>query len=131
MNLYVGTSGYSYAAWKGRFYPAKLPASLMLRLYGEQFRTGEVDYTSNRIPTIAQVEKWAASVPAEFRFVLKVPEAITHWQRLKDVGERLTQFLSVAAALRDRLGAVLFQLPPDFRKDATRLRDVLAVLPST
>jgi uncharacterized protein YecE (DUF72 family) len=131
MNLYVGTSGYSYPAWKGPFYPAKLPDRQMLRFYGEQFRTVEINYTFRRMPTVELLEKWADSVPADFRFVLKVPEAITHHQRLQDVGELLSKFLAVAAALRDRLGAVLFQLPPDFRKDAVRLRDVLALLPSS
>ena len=131
MNLYVGTSGYSYPAWKGRFYPAKLPDRQMLRFYGEQFRTVEINYTFGRMPTVALLEKWADSVPAEFRFVLKVPEWITHRQRLTGVEERLSQFLAIAATLRDRLGAVLFQLPPGFGKHATRLRDVLAVFPST
>jgi len=80
MDLYVGTSGYSYPEWKGRFYPEKLPAKQMLRFYGENFRTVEVNYTFRRMPTVPLLEGWAASVPADFQFVLKAPERITHRQ---------------------------------------------------
>jgi uncharacterized protein YecE (DUF72 family) len=131
MNLYVGTSGYSYPAWKGEFYPKDLPAQQMLRYYGERFRTVEVNYTFRRMPTAALLAGWAGKVPADFRFVLKAPDLITHKQRLKDVGAPLSQLLQVAGVLGDRLGPLLFQLPPDFPKDAARLRDVLALLPSS
>src|SRR5262245_35311757 len=129
MDFYVGTSGYSYPEWEGRFYPEKLPARQMLRFYGENFRTVEVNYTFRRMPTVPLLEGRAASVPYDFRFVLKAPERITHRQRLKDVGDSLSRLLDVAAALKGRLGPLLFQLPPDFRKDAGRLRDFLALLP--
>jgi uncharacterized protein YecE (DUF72 family) len=128
MNLYVGTSGYSYPEWKGSFYPDKLPAGQMLRFYGEQFRAVEINYTFRRTPTAALLEGWARQVPADFRFVLKAPDQITHKQRLKDVGEPLSKFLAVAGVLQDRLGPLLFQLPPNFTKDAARLREVLAHL---
>jgi uncharacterized protein YecE (DUF72 family) len=131
VNLYVGTSGYSYPEWKGGFYPADLPAAQMLRFYGERFRTVEVNYTFRRTPTAALLEGWARQVPADFRFVLKAPDRITHKQRLKEVGEPLATFLQLAGVLEDRLGPVLFQLPPNFAKDAARLRDFLALLPSS
>jgi uncharacterized protein YecE (DUF72 family) len=131
MNVYVGTSGYSYPEWKGPFYPEKLPARQMLRFYGEQFRTVEINYTFRRMPTVPLLKRWAGSVPADFRFVLKAPDQITHKQRLQEVGDLVSKFLAVAGALQDRLGPLLFQLPPNFRKDAARLRDVLAVLPSS
>jgi uncharacterized protein YecE (DUF72 family) len=131
MNLYVGTSGFSYPAWKGGFYPADLPVRQMLRYYGERFRAVEVNYTFQRMPTAALLEGWADKVPADFRFVLKVPDQITHKQRLKDVGTPLSTLLQVAGVLKDRLGPLLFQLPPNFQKDAARLRDVLALLPSS
>src|SRR5271168_2902525 len=102
MDLRVGTSGYSYPAWKGGFYPADLPARQMLRYYGEQFRTVEVNYTFRRMPTAALLEGWADKVPADFRFVLKVPDLITHKRRLKDVGEPLSTLLQVAGVLKDR-----------------------------
>ena len=131
MNFYVGTSGYSYPEWKGLFYPEKLPARQMLRFYGEHFQAVEVNYTFRRMPTASLLEGWSRSVPANFQFVLKAPEQITHKQRLKDVGELLSKLLEVSGVLKDRLGPLLFQLPPNFAKDASRLRDVLALLPST
>lgn len=131
MNFYVGTSGYSYPEWKGGFYPADLPVRQMLRFYGERFRTVEVNYTFRHMPTAALLEGWAGKVPAAFRFVLKVPDLITHKRRLQDVGEPLSQLLQVAGVLKDRLGPLLFQLPPNFKKDAARLRDVLALLLSS
>jgi uncharacterized protein YecE (DUF72 family) len=129
MNLYVGTSGYSYPAWKGTFYPAKLPAKQMLRYYGEHFGTVESNYTFRSLPTPAVLATWTESVPARFKFALKAPQRITHIKRLKDVAEPLAEFLEAAAGLKRRLGPLLFQLPPNFKKDLPRLRDFLALLP--
>ncbi len=130
MNLFVGTSGYSYPAWKGSFYPAKLPAKQFLRHYGTQFRSVEVNLTFRGIPKATVRDAWTAEVPAEFRFVLKAPQRITHIKRLKDVAEPVAEFLEFAAPLNNRLGPLLFQLPPNMKKDAARLRDFLALLPS-
>ena len=130
MTLYVGTSGYSYPKWKGPFYPAKLPAAQMLRFYGEHFRSVEINQTYYALPKPATVEKWAADVPAEFRFVLKAPQRITHFQRLRNATESVAAFLAVAGVLKERLGPLLFQLPPNFKKDVLRLRDFLALLPT-
>jgi uncharacterized protein YecE (DUF72 family) len=130
MNLYVGTSGYSYKEWKGTFYPQKLPAKQMLSYYSAHLRTVEINYTFRRMPTASILDTWAGAVPADFRFVLKAPEAITHRKRLQDVGDSLTKFLEVASKLKERLGPLLFQLPPNFKKDASRLRAFLALLPS-
>ena len=129
MNLHVGTSGYSYPAWKGAFYPAKLPAKQLLRFYGTQFPTVEINSTFRAPPRESVLAAWAGEVPADFRFVLKAPQQITHIKRLKDVGEPLAAFLAAAATLKERLGPVLFQLPPNMKKDAGRLADVLALLP--
>jgi uncharacterized protein YecE (DUF72 family) len=129
MNLYVGTSGYSYSAWKGSFYPQKLPAKQMLPYYSAHFRTVEINYTFKRLPTASVLETWAGAVPADFQFVLKAPELITHRKRLKDVGDSLSAFLEIAAQLKKRLGPLLFQLPPNFKKDVPRLRAFLALLP--
>jgi uncharacterized protein YecE (DUF72 family) len=129
MNLYVGTSGYSYKEWKGTFYPPKLPAKQMLAFYSEHFRTVEINYTFRRMPTESVLDNWASAVPADFQFVLKAPEAITHRKRLKDAEELLAGFLDVASRLKERLGPLLFQLPPTFKKDASRLRAFLALLP--
>jgi uncharacterized protein YecE (DUF72 family) len=129
MNLHVGTSGYSYKEWKGAFYPPKLPAKQMLNYYSAHFRTVEINYTFHRMPTASVLDAWAGAVPADFRFVLKAPEAITHRKRLQDVDDSLAKFLEVAAKLKERLGPLLFQLPPNFKKDAPRLRAFLTLLP--
>jgi len=129
MNLYVGTSGYSYKEWKGPFYPEDLSAKEMLRFYGERFRTVEINNTFYRMPKPSVLEAWAADVPAEFRFVLKASQRITHMQRLKDAGDSGAYLLKVAVALQERLGPLLFQLPPFLKKDVPRLREFLALLP--
>jgi uncharacterized protein YecE (DUF72 family) len=129
MNLYVGTSGYSYKQWKGSFYPQKLPAKEMLGYYGQQFRTVEINNTFYRIPKTEVVEAWAGQTPDDFKFVLKAPQQITHIKRLKEAGEPLAILCKVAGALGDRLGPLLFQLPPNMKKDVQRLSDFLALLP--
>ena len=129
MSLYVGTSGYSYKEWKGTFYPKELPAKGMLRYYGEQFRTVEINNTFYRMPKVSVLETWAADVPADFKFVLKASQRITHMQRLKDADDSVSYLLETAGALQGRLGPLLFQLPPNMKKDAPRLRAFLALLP--
>ena len=128
MNLYVGTSGYSYKQWKGTFYPEDLPDKQMLRFYGERFRSVEINNTFYRMPKASVLEAWAAEVSADFKFVLKASKRITHMQRLKEAGDSVSYLLEVAGALKERLGPLLFQLPPYLKKDAARLRDVLALL---
>ena len=130
MKLYVGTSGYAYKEWKGNFYPKDLPAKAMLRYYGAHFRTLEINNTFYRMPTAALLQAWADEVPADFRFVLKAPQRITHLARLQDAGETVATLLDVAATLQQRLGALLFQLPPNLKKDVPRLRAFLALLPA-
>src|SRR6185503_1887448 len=125
MNLYVGTSGFAYKEWKGFFYPEDLAANQMLRFYGERLRTVEINNTFYRMPKTSVVEAWAAEVPESFRFVLKASQRITHMKRLKDAAEPLAYFLEVAGVLKERLGPLLFQLPPNFKKDAPRLQAFL------
>jgi len=129
MNLYVGTSGYSYKEWKGTFYPEDLADKQMLRFYGERFRSVEINNTFYRMPKESVLEAWAAEVPADFKFVLKASQRITHMQRLKDAGDSLSYLLRVAGVLMNRLGPLLFQLPPNLQKDAPRLREFLKLLP--
>jgi uncharacterized protein YecE (DUF72 family) len=129
MRLFVGTSGYSYKEWKGSFYPEKLPAKQMLHFYGEHFRTVEINYTFRRLPTASVLQTWAGAVPADFRFALKAPEQITHRKRLQDVSDSVAKFFEIASLLKERLGPLLFQLPPNFKKDAPRLGAFLASLP--
>ena len=130
MDLYVGTSGYSYKEWKGTFYPEDLPDKQMLRFYGERFRSVEINNTFYRMPKASVLEAWANEVPADFMFVLKASQRITHHQRLKDADDSVSYLLEVAGALKERLGPLLFQLPPYLKKDAPRLREFLALLPS-
>ncbi len=129
MNLYVGTSGYSYKEWKGTFYPDELPDKQMLRFYGERFRSVEINNTFYRMPKASVLEAWATQVPADFKFVLKASQQITHKQRLKDAGDSVSYLIEVAGVLKERLGPLLFQLPPFLKKEAPRLREFLALLP--
>jgi uncharacterized protein YecE (DUF72 family) len=126
--LNVGTSGYSYKPWKGKFYPTDLPDRRMLSYYGEHFGTVEINKTFYGLPTAAAVRGWAAEVGGEFRFALKAPQQITHRQRLRDAGETVARFFEVARSLGKRLGPLLFQLPPNFPKDLARLRAFLKLL---
>jgi uncharacterized protein YecE (DUF72 family) len=130
MNLYVGTSGFSYKEWKGSFYPRTLPADQMLGFYGERFRSVEINSTFKRLPTSSVLKAWASAVAGDFKFALKASEQITHYRRLKDVGPLVSDLFGAAATLKNRLGPVLVQLPPNFKKDVVRLREFLALLPS-
>jgi uncharacterized protein YecE (DUF72 family) len=129
MNLYVGTSGYAYKQWKGLFYPEELSEKRMLQYYGEQFRSVEINNTFHQMPKATILESWAAQVPEQFQFVLKAPQRITHFQRLRDVDDAVSYLYDVTSVLKQRLGALLFQLPPGMKRDLPLLRDFLALLP--
>jgi len=128
MRFFVGTSGYSYKEWKGSFYPEKLPAKQMLAYYAERFSTVEINNTFYRMPKVEVLQSWAQQVPDGFRFVLKASRRITHNKRLKDVESETDYLLRAAAALETRRGPLLFQLPPDLKKDLLRLEAFLALL---
>jgi len=130
MAMRIGTSGYNYPEWRGSFYPDKFPASKMLPYYAARFSTVEINYTFYRMPTAKIVASWDAETPDGFCFALKAPRRITHDARLKDVDEPLRYFLDTARALGPKLGPILFQLPPNFKKDLSRLGDLLARLPA-
>jgi uncharacterized protein YecE (DUF72 family) len=121
MKFLVGTSGYSYKEWKGTFYPAKLPAKQMLAYYATQLPTVEINSTFRRFPTDQTVKAWAADTPESFRFVLKARQTITHFRRLVNAEEQIDDFIHLAALLGKRQGPLLFQLPPNFKKDLPRL----------
>jgi uncharacterized protein YecE (DUF72 family) len=127
--ILVGTSGYNYPEWRGHFYPERFPASRMLAFYAERFRTVEINASFYRMPTEAMTAAWSASTPDGFVFVLKAPRRITHDRRLVDVDEPLRRFADAAAALGPKRGPLLFQLPPNFKKDTGRLATLLALLP--
>ena len=128
MKFFVGTSGYSYAAWKGIFYPSKLPAKEMLRFYGDHFSAVEINGTFRRLPRMEAVESWTEQVSKAFRFTLKAPQSITHFKRLKGVEGITTELVSLANALKKNQGPILFQLPPNFKKDLPRLQEFFALL---
>jgi uncharacterized protein YecE (DUF72 family) len=129
MRMLAGTSGYSYKEWLGRFYPEKLPANAMLRYYAERFATVEINNTFYRMPAESMLARWTEEVPEDFAFTLKAPRRITHEKRLREAESDVSEFLRRAAVLGNKLGVVLFQLPPYFKKDLPRLRDFLGVLP--
>jgi uncharacterized protein YecE (DUF72 family) len=128
MQFYVGTSGYSYPKWKGSFYPAKLPQKEVLSYYAERFAAVEINGSFRRLPSESDVQRWAEQVPKTFRFALKAPQTITHFKRLKDVGDATTALLHTVSLLGARRGPVLFQLPPNFKKDVPRLEAFLKLL---
>lgn len=128
--FWIGTSGYSYPEWRGSFYPEKLAASKMLPFYAERFTTVEINATFYRAPTAKLLEGWAAQVPPEFRFTLKAPKRITHDARLKECEQLVRYFCDTARSLGDRLGVLLFQLPPNFRRDLGVLASFLEFLPN-
>ena len=127
--IWVGTSGYNYPEWKGSFYPSDLPAKKMLPYYAARFPTVEINYTFYRMPNEALVSGWASQTPDPYRITLKAPRRITHDGRLKNVGDLTQGFCSVAASLGPKLGALLFQLPPNLKKDLAVFDAFLAELP--
>jgi uncharacterized protein YecE (DUF72 family) len=129
MTIWVGTSGYNYPEWKGSFYPADLPAARMLSYYAARFPTVEINYTFYRMPTETLVAGWAAGTPSPYRLTLKAPRRITHDSRLRNCGELVKTFCGVAGTLGDKLGALLFQLPPNAKKDVSLLDAFLEDLP--
>ena len=122
----VGTSGFAYKEWKGSFYPQDLPAKKYLSFYAEHFPTTEINNTFYRMPTVKLTEGWYAEVPDTFSFTLKLSQRITHFKRLKNVDEEMAFFLTSAAGLKEKLGPILVQLPPNFKKDIAVLEDFLA-----
>ena len=129
VRVLVGTSGFSYPAWRGTFYPEDLPAREMLASYSHALATVEINHTFRRLPTPALLTGWGRQAPPGFRFALKAPQRITHVLRLRDAGPLTADFCRVAASLGPKLGPLLFQLPPYLRFDAPRLAEFLAGLP--
>ena len=129
MRVLAGTSGFSYKEWKGSFYPEDLPAEHMLAYYSARLPAVEINNTFYRMPKPSMLEGWAAQVPAEFRFILKASQRITHRKRLQEAGDDVAYFFQTASTLGERLGPTLFQLPPNLKKDLPRLEAFLEVLP--
>ena len=127
--VFVGTSGYNYPEWRGSFYPEKLSTAKMLAYYAERFPTVEINYTFYRIPTEKLLAGWAAGTPETFSFTLKAPRRITHDSKLQRCEDLVQTFCRTARTLGPRLATLLFQLPPNFKKDAGVLEAFLELLP--
>lgn len=129
MRVLTGTSGFSYKEWRGSFYPEDLPDSEMLRYYSSRLPAVEINNTFYRMPRAPLLASWAEQVGDGFAFALKASQQITHRKRLKEADEAVSYFFRTATTLGDRLGPVLFQLPPNLKKDLPRLTEFLALLP--
>src|SRR5512135_2668580 len=130
MNIFIGTSGYSYKEWKGIFYPEKISPKEMLRFYSERLGTVEINNTFYHMPTRGVLLSWAEQVPRDFIFALKAPQVITHLKRLRNVGEETEYLFSTLSVLGRKLGPVLFQFPKSFRADLSALKDFLTLIPA-
>ena len=131
MKLLAGTSGYAFKEWKGTFYPAELKSDGMLGYYASRFPTVEINNTFYRLPKEQVLLDWAAQVPESFTFALKASQRITHYARLKEESADLVDYLvKTTSALGSRLGPILFQLPPNMKKDVARFRGFLGLLPA-
>ncbi len=129
MELFVGTSGYSYKEWKGPFYPEDLPDKEMLNYYCSQLPAVEINNTFYRLPSAKMLENWQEQVPESFRFVLKASRKITHFKKLKETDEETNYLFNTAATLGEQLGVILIQLPPYLRKDIDLLQNFLKLIP--
>lgn len=131
MNLRAGTSGFAFKEWKGSFYPKEMKDDGMLGFYAGKFPAVEINNTFYRLPKEEVLQGWAAQVPEPFSFAIKASQKITHFARLKaEAASSVEYLLKNTSTLGSRLGPILFQLPPNMKKDADRLRDFLAMLPS-
>jgi len=126
---WIGTSGYNYPEWKGSFYPAKFPAAKMLPFYAARFTTVEINYTFYRLPNEKVLLSWAEATPEGFQFTLKAPRRITHDAKLEGCEDLLRYFWTVSQALGPKLGVLLFQLPPSFKKNLRVFNAFLEWLP--
>ncbi|WP_317705239.1 DUF72 domain-containing protein [Methylomarinovum caldicuralii] len=127
--LRIGTSGWHYPHWRGRYYPQDLPAAKWLAWHARDFDCVEVNNSFYRLPSVETVRQWCAQVPESFRFAVKASRLITHLKKLRQCEAALQAFLDVADAFGARLGPILFQLPPRWHVNPRRLAEFLALLP--
>ena len=129
MTYLVGTSGFSYKEWKGVFYPEKQRDKDMLSYYATRLTAVEINNTFYRMPKRDVIRAWADQTPESFRFIIKASRRITHFKRLKDSEEQMGFLLANTAELGSKLGALLFQLPPNMRVDLPRLKQFVGLIP--
>jgi uncharacterized protein YecE (DUF72 family) len=130
MKIRVGTSGYAYKEWKGKFYPEKISRQDMLRFYSGRLDTVEINNTFYHMPKESVLTSWAEQVPGDFVFALKAPQVITHLKRLRDVFGETRYLFRTLPVLGRKLGPVLFQFPKSFRLDRPALQGFLGLIPS-
>lgn len=128
--IYIGTSGWYYDHWEDVLYPPGLAKSKRFGIYSQEFNSVEINATYYRLPTASMVEGWYAKAPKDFVYTVKAPKEITHNRKLKDTAEPLSGFLQILTPMKDKLGAILYQLPPSLKKDSSLLQDFLKLLPS-
>ena len=126
MDWHIGCSGFHYRDWKGPFYPEDLPQKKWFDYYCEHFKTLELNVTFYRFPQLSFLQNWYQKAPADFRFSVKAPKAITHFKQFHDSGRMISDFYeTINDGLREKLGPVLFQLPPRFSYDEERLDRII------
>ena len=130
VDYYIGTSGWHYDDWRGRFYPEKLPKPQWLEYYADHFSTVELNNTFYRLPSEKAVVNWNNNVPSDFVFSVKGSRFITHVKKLRDTGEAVGSFMSRMGALQKKLGPLLYQLPPGMHRNDDILEAFLSILPS-
>jgi uncharacterized protein YecE (DUF72 family) len=126
---YIGTSGWHYEDWRNRFYPEKLPKAKWLEFYAQRFKTLELNNTFYHLPTENALKNWYEFTPPDFTFAVKASRYITHIKKLKDCAEEAHKFISRIAILKEKLGPILYQLPPGLHRDDDKLTDFLTILP--
>ena len=129
MKTWIGTSGFHYPEWKGKFYPEKMPAAKMLAFYAAEFHSTEVSYTFRRLPSAETIDRWRDETPEDFSFSLKAPQRVTHFAKLCGCGETMKAFRDAVKGLGKKLGPVLFQLPATSHADPGLLGEFLQSLP--
>ena len=129
--IHIGTSGWHYKHWQGPFYPKDVPTERYLEYYSKLFHTVEINNTFYNLPDKKTIREWRESVPAEFIFSVKASRYITHMKKLKDPRKPVEKFIDTVKLLKDKLGPILFQLPPRWRVNPERLETFVESLPSS
>jgi len=125
----IGTSGWTYPHWHGTFYPERLRQQDLLAAYADRFDSVEINNTFYNLPTAGTLAAWCEQTPADFLFAAKASRYLTHMKKLKDPAEPLERLFGCIDELGDKLGPVLFQLPPRWRMNPDRLERFLEALP--
>lgn len=128
-NIHIGTSGYNYKHWKGPFYPEDVPQNKWLEFYAQRFLTLEINNTFYNLPKKETFEHWRQTVPRNFTFAIKASRYITHMKKLNEPKDALLNLFDHVQVLQDKLGPILFQLPPQWHVNLERLESFLDLLP--